>query len=318
MTDIKLLDVTLRDGGYKTNFHFSPEIIKCILMRLDQSGVDYIEVGYRNGPFKLIPNMGQVGMCPRDYLEYCSKWIRNAKLTVIFHPKNIQQYDLEEMKGCGVKSVRVCFPIQNPVLGFKSIEMAKQNSLEVFVNITRVSQYTREQIGEWVLELAKYDIKAIYLADSNGGLTPQKIENLFSYLKDKCSIPFGFHAHDNLFLAQANAVAAIKWGVQFVDASLFGFGKGAGNLRMEALVSFLHSEGVSRYDLCALLDAASYMESKFYNVRSFLSWKDVVLGLFNLSQDDAENLGEFSNINDYYFRAKLYNKNKILSRIDML
>jgi len=316
MNNIQLLDVTLRDGGYKTNFHFSLEMIKSILTTLDQSGVDYIEVGYRNGPFKSMPNLGDAGMCARDYLEYCRKWVKLAKLTVIFHPKNIQPHDLNEMLDCGVQSIRICFPAQNPALWFKSIHMAKQNNFEIFVNITRISQYTREQICEWIIEIAKYDVKGVYLADSNGSLTPQEIENLFGFLKEKCQVPLGFHAHDNLFLAQANAVAAIKQGVQFIDASLSGLGKGAGNLRTEGIVSFLHSEGIKQYDLCKLIEAAEYMKLKLDTANNSPA-KDIILGVFDLSQDDAVNLGEFFNSKDYYYKAEqYYSDRKVVLEID--
>ncbi|TAK78212.1 MAG: 4-hydroxy-2-oxovalerate aldolase, partial [Gammaproteobacteria bacterium] len=222
MQNMKLLDVTLRDGGYKTNFCFSPEIISNVLTSLDQSGVEYIEIGYRNGSFKPIPNIGPAGMCAEEYINYCKSWIQFAKLTVILHPKNISWSDMEEMQKCGVDSVRICFPTQHPLLGLKTIEMAQQCNFEVFVNITRVSQYTQEQLLEWIHQIEPYNVKAIYLADSNGNLTPYEVSKLFTYLNEKSTASFGFHAHDNLFLAQANAVAALNHGVEYIDASLYG------------------------------------------------------------------------------------------------
>lgn len=304
---VKLLDVTLRDGGYKTNFHFSEETIKYVLTTLDQAGIDYIEIGYRNGSFKPIPNVGPAAMCPRDYIEYCRKCIQSSKLTVIFHPKNIQKEDLIELQDCGVNSVRMCFSAQNPTLSFKLLDIIKQFNFEVFVNITRTSEYTREKLGSWVKELEKYDIEAIYLADSNGSLNPKEISNLLIYLQKKCQTPFGFHAHDNLFLAQANAIAAMAHGVKFIDASLFGFGKGAGNLKTEGFASFLYSEGLqNRYSLCKLLEAAQYVKAKLHDGQPDFIVKDTILGIFNLSQDDAVTLGEFSNIEDYYHRAERY------------
>ncbi|RDI37582.1 beta/alpha barrel domain-containing protein [Aquicella lusitana] len=304
--NIKLLDVTLRDGGYKTNFHFSSGVVRDILTLLDQSGVRYIEVGYRNGPLKPIANMGQTATCDRNYLEYCKKWIQHAKLTVILHPKNIQRHDLEEMQDCGVNAVRICFPAKQPTLGFQTIEMASQYNFEVFANITRVSHFNREQIRTWVTDLAKTGVKAIYLADSNGSLTPDDVDHLYSYLQEKCHVPFGFHAHDNLFLAQANAVAAIKNGVQFIDASLFGFGKGSGNLRTEGIVSFLHAGGNRQYDFSRLMEAANYVKQNLHDTQNDFSTKDIILGIFDLSQDDAANLGSFVDTSDYYSRASQY------------
>lgn len=256
--------------------------------------------------------MGEIATCSGSYLEFCNKIIKHANLTVIFHPKNVGSDDIAQMRDCGVKTVRICFPVQNPTLGFKAIETAKQNKLETFVNIVRVSQYTPKQILDWAIELEKHDVDAIYLADSNGNLTPNKTKGLYSLLKNNCQAPLGFHAHDNLFLAQANAVSAIKEGAQLIDASVVGFGKGSGNLRTEGIVSFLYSQGIVRYDLCKVLEAAQYMNSKFHNVKNHLSIKDIILGVFNLSQDDAVNLGDFLNTKDYYSKAQNYCQNQKL------
>jgi len=304
---VKLLDVTLRDGGYKTNFHFSATFIQNVLPLLDQSGIPYIEVGYRNGPFKLFPNIGQTGICSGKYLTFCKKLIKYAKLTVIFHPKNIHLDDLKEMKDCGVDAIRICLP-KNPILGLKSLEMAKKFGFETFVNIVRVSNFNKENLRNWIINIENLDPSGIYLADSNGSLTPNEIESLFSYLYKNVKSPLGFHAHDNLFLAQTNAITAIKNGVQFIDSSLLGFGKGSGNLRTEGIVSFLYAQGNKNYNLCKLIEAAQYV-SKKNNKQNLLSAQNIILGMFNLSQDDAESLGSFINITDYYTRASSYIRN---------
>lgn len=306
MFNVQLLDVTLRDGGYQTNFHFSSEIIRYVLSALDKSGIEYIEVGYKNGSFKPIANIGAAGMCSREYLEYCRKWIKRSKLTVIFHPKNIQEKDIEELKDCGVDSVRIVFPAKNQQLGFSAIELAHKYGLEVFANITRASEYSLDELGDFVSDLSAFKPRAIYLADSNGSLTPDMVVDMYSHLHKNSSVPFGFHAHDNLCLAQANAISAMSNNVEFLDTSLLGLGKGSGNLRTEGFVSFLHSKGFDQYDLCKLLEAASFIKSEIESTEQNLSVRDIILGVFDLSQDDAAKLGEVSSIQDYYCRAEEY------------
>jgi 4-hydroxy 2-oxovalerate aldolase len=315
MKKIQILDVTLRDGGYKTNFHFSNYTIERVLNSLDQSGLPYIKVGYRNGPFKLTPNIGPAGLCPSSYLEHCRNWIHNAKLTVMLHPRHIQYHDLVEIKNCGVEAVRICFPFNNPELGFKTVEMVKKLGFDVFTNITRMSALSIEQIAECVIELSQYEPKAIYFADSNGSVTPQHIRELCIHLANKTVIPLGFHAHDNLFQAQANAIASIENGMVFLDSSLSGVGKGAGNLKTEGIVSYLHSQGNRKYDICKILESAEFIKLGLQTKSISLFGKDIILGIFDLSQDDALNLGEFHNIKDYYSRAeKYFQNNKILNR----
>lgn len=308
MNSIQLLDVTLRDGGYKTNFHFPLDFIRKVLTTLDQSGVEYIEVGYRNGSFKPLANIGQTGLCGKNYLLYCRKFIKSAKLTIIYHPINIQQSDLEEMRECGVDCVRICFPAKNLDFGFQSIEIAKKFDFEVIVNITRASEYSIEQLLDMTLAISKYNIKTIYLADSNGNLTPEKVKTTFDSLLKNINVNFGFHAHDNLFSSQANAIAAIGSGVKYIDASIFGFGKGAGNLRTEGIISFLQAQGNHHYDLCKILQLADYVRLNAKNLSGEIATKDIIMGIFNLSQDDAARVGEFLNVNNYYSLASDYSK----------
>ena len=84
MLSVKLMDVTLRDGGYRTNFNFSNQAVEKIITGLDNSKIDYIEVGYKRGSARPINNIGQTGMCEKPYLDFCRKLIHSAKMTVIF------------------------------------------------------------------------------------------------------------------------------------------------------------------------------------------------------------------------------------------
>ncbi len=108
MNTIKLLDVTLRDGGNRIDFHFNPNDLKHILVPLDRSGIDYIEIGYRNGSIHPVANIGTAGMCAKDYLLYCRSLIKTASIAVMVHPKNITADDLLEMQASGVSLLRIC------------------------------------------------------------------------------------------------------------------------------------------------------------------------------------------------------------------
>jgi 4-hydroxy 2-oxovalerate aldolase len=308
MEKVKIIDVTLRDGGYKNNFTYSPKTIKHILMELDKSGIDYIEVGYRNGSFKHIPDIGPTGLCDRTYLEYCRKEIQQAKLTVILHPKNLQQQDYEDMYAANVECVRICFPNQNTALGFQAIKWAQRYSFEIFVNFTRMTHTSISELIQLISSLSNYNIKGIYLADSNGSLKPNQAKEIFTQLIKITHVPLGFHPHDNLSLAQANAITAIQQGVTFIDSSLYGYGKGVGNLKTEAIVSFLHASGVYRHDLCRLLDAANYV--KRLSDEKQIPVHDIIMGVFDLSQDEGVHLKGSYNTYDYYQRAKHYLKQK--------
>ena len=309
MNKTQLMDVTLRDGGHTNNYQFSPDVVKHIVSTLDQSGIGRIEIGYRNGLRKPIPNIGPAGLCSKEYLKSCRSWIQSAKLSVMCHPINIQEADLKEMKDCGVDSLRVCFvPKQDLAMSLHVLEMTKKQGFEVFFSVLSTSRYPPESLHQLILEIAKHEPNAIYLADSAGHFTPEKLHALFSILRSDCKLDFGFHAHDNLFLAQANALAAIHAGVKYIDASTAGLGRGVGNLRMEGIVNLFRSQGCMDYNVPKILSLADYVHLKVRKANAPLPLKAMVLGIFNLPSEDAAHLENTDDIEKYYSSAQEYAK----------
>src|SRR5579872_1976943 len=98
MANLKMIDVTLRDGGHLNSFRFTDEAIYTILTALDASGIDYIEIGYRNGFIRPIENIGITGLCPNDYILRSKELIKKSKIAIMAHCKNINRNDIEELK----------------------------------------------------------------------------------------------------------------------------------------------------------------------------------------------------------------------------
>lgn len=307
---IKLMDVTLRDGGYRTNFNFPLEFVHFILSKLDNAGIEYIEIGYRNGSIKPIPNIGITGICDDKYISYCRNLIKRAKLTVMLHPKNISPRDILELADNGVDSIRICYNSNTIEPDLEPISIAKKNKLEVCCNITRISQSSCDQMATLVKKIINQGADVIYFADSNGSLNPTSVRDLFLFMKTNFTTKFGFHAHDNIFLAHANAIAAVEQNVQFIDTALLGFGKGAGNVRTEGFAAYLGTLGEKEYKLCELLEAAKHVRDAFCNTYNPLPIKEIIAGSLDLSYDDMLNLGDSDTIAEYYENAKRYTKCK--------
>lgn len=310
MNEVKLLDVTLRDGGLTNNFDFSSEVVNHVVSELDKSSIEYIEVGFRNGlQGAPAPDMGPAGFCRKDYLQQCRKLIRSSKLTVMFHPKNLQKSDYEEMHQCGVDSLRMCVgPNQDLDQTLQSVAMAKELGFEVFVNIMFVSKYKLDSLQQLVFQISQNDPKAIYLADSVGTLIPEQVTEIFTFLKKSCNTDFGYHGHDSLFLAQANNLAAINCGVKYIDASLTGLGAGVGNLRTEGIVSLLRSQGCTKHNVPEILNLADYFNLNVRNEKNSLPLKAMIAGIFNLSKEDQTHLDQSVDIIKYYDLAEEYAK----------
>lgn len=288
--DIKIIDVTLRDGGYKTDFHFSDNEIEEIISTLDQSKIEYIEVGYRNGSLHPILNIGNSGLCTKEYLRKCRRLITRSKLTVMLHPKNIGDNDLKELLNCGVDLVRICIFKKNCEDSYAFINKVKKIGLSLSVNITRVSHYTDKELDTLVSMLDSLGVDMICFADSNGSMLPLRIKSIYKKYVQKYKISFGFHAYDNLGLAQANVIAALNSGAQYIDASLFGLGKGIGNLKLELFAAYLHAIGIKKYNLQTLLNASNFVRHIFGKYGYTININELEMGISDLSIDDINNL----------------------------
>ncbi|HAU1652833.1 TPA: 4-hydroxy-2-oxovalerate aldolase [Legionella pneumophila] len=288
MNPVSILDASLRDGGHRTNFHFKDDDLKQILLPLDNSGIEYIEIGYRNGALHPIENIGKAGMCPQDYLLYCQSLIKKAKIAVMVHPHNVNEQDLLELKNCGVKLIRICIAKGDLVNAVPLIKLAKNLNFETSVNIIHISYYTESELDSLIEEVSKHEPDMIYFADSNGSLFPDRINSLYKKYTRQYKVSFGFHAHDNLGLAQANALAAVNAGVHFIDASLAGMGKGTGNLKTEFFIAYLHANNIKKYNLEDVLTAANYVRDALKIGQEPIEMSEFIRGISDLSTADLK------------------------------
>jgi 4-hydroxy 2-oxovalerate aldolase len=263
MKKINLLDVTLRDGGYVNGFQFSPQFIDTILPILDASGIEYVEVGYRNGSLHSIPSIGEAGLCQKNYVKKVRSMVKKAKISVMLHANKVNNDDILELKECGVDLVRICISKANYLASNGIIESCLDQNLEVSLNLVRASECSHEDFENVLTQLKKYPLHAFYLADSNGSLLPSVIREFYEKYSETYPFAFGFHAHDNLGLAQVNAIQALESGASFIDVSLGGLGKGIGNLKAEYFVAYLSALGLEKYDFKKVLEGANYVGSTF-------------------------------------------------------
>lgn len=279
---IMLLDASLRDGGHRTNFNFEDDQLEKILVSLDNSGIEYIEIGYRNGT--LTPSrVGRAGWCAKDYLLLCRSLIQKAKMVVMVFPNNLTQNDLLELNECGVDLLRICIAKNELAAALPKIKMAKNANMDVSVNLMNISYYNENELDDSLKQISEYEPDIIYFADSNGSLLPSRIKEIYEKYINNYPFPFGFHAHDNLGLAQANALAAMSSGVRYIDASLAGMGKGTGNLKTEFFVAYLHSIQLKKYNLDKVLEAANFVRSSLKIGQEPIEMSEFIRGISDLS-----------------------------------
>ena len=88
-----ILDCTLRDGGYYTNWDFPEELVQEYCAAMEESCVDYVEVGYRSIPMKTY--LGKYFYCPISELETLHRLMPSKKLALILNEKDIREKDVD-------------------------------------------------------------------------------------------------------------------------------------------------------------------------------------------------------------------------------
>ncbi|MFZ4863881.1 aldolase catalytic domain-containing protein [Sphingobacterium sp. Mn56C] len=249
---MKILDCTLRDGGYYTNWDFDSQCVQSYLVSLNKLPVDYIEIGYRSIPMQ--EYLGKYFYSPIYEIENLKK-ITNKKLVVIINEKDIRKEHLkallEPIVGL-VAMVRIALDPENLVRAITLTEEIKKYGFEVAFNVMYMSKWKEKSGFLTQLNSVNGLADCFYMVDSYGGVTPTEVVETIGLLKDSINVPLGFHGHNNLELALINTLTALENGVEMVDATILGMGRGAGNLKTELLLTYLNKEKGFNVDFNAL------------------------------------------------------------------
>ncbi len=238
---IKILDCTLRDGGYYTNWDFDKSLVNQYIDATNDLPINYLEVGYRSTPMK--GYLGKYFYCPVYELEDLKRR-SNKKLTVCINEKDIRVEHLASVLGPVrgiVDLVRIVIDPENLGRALILAEGVKKMGFELGFNVMYMSKWN--QYGDFIKELKNLDGLAdyFYMVDSYGGVYPKDVIQTINLVKENTSVPLGFHGHNNLELALINSITAIENGVDIIDATITGMGRGAGNLKTELLLTYLNS-----------------------------------------------------------------------------
>ena len=258
MKALKILDCTLRDGGYYTDWDFDSQTVDDYIKAMNALPIDYLEIGYRNNPSQ--EYLGKFGYSPVSVLKHlrenCTK-----KLVVMLNEKSTKPEDLGALLGpiIGlVDMIRIAIDPKNFDRAVVLAKAVKAMGFEVGFNCMYMSKWSTEYEG-FLSKLAMLNdfCDLFCMVDSYGGVTPEDVTNIYNEVRANTTVPVGFHGHNNLQLGLINTVTAIKLGVDYVDATILGMGRGAGNLNMELLLTFLNAHEGMQLDFNVLGDVIS-------------------------------------------------------------
>jgi 4-hydroxy 2-oxovalerate aldolase len=251
-----ILDCTLRDGSYVIDFQFTAEDTAEISRALDEAHFPYIEVGHGVGLGASVKGYGVAAATDKEYCEAANRSVKQSKWGMFCIPGIATLDDLRMAIDCGLDFVRVGTEVHKVDESEKFINLAKDNGIEVFANFMKSYVLTPKEFAQLVNKSYNFGVDCVYLVDSAGGMLPDQVR---SFIRESYSVNsdfvLGFHGHNNLGLAMANALVCIEEGVKFVDSSLQGFGRSSGNVVSEQLVCMLDLLNLNEsYDPIQIMD----------------------------------------------------------------
>lgn len=271
------LDCTIRDGGYYNNWDFSIELVENYLNAINSLNVNFVEIGYRffeNNGFK-----GPFAYCTDKFLKDL-KIPKDLKIAVMlngsdlidngkFIQKKLNKLVPLDKNRSNVSLIRIACDINQFKLLKDAFTNLKNKGYIVGLNIMKISILSEDEIKE-IGSLAKNSsINVLYFADSFGSLNEKEIKKIIFNLKENWRGEIGFHGHDNKGLALINSLNAINLGASWVDSTVLGMGRGAGNAKTEELVLELNKKNINRSYLIPLL---KIINNYFYEMKNKYLW----------------------------------------------
>jgi 4-hydroxy 2-oxovalerate aldolase len=245
--EIKVLDCTVRDGGLMNDHNFPLEFVQAIYAADCAAGVDYMEMGYK----------GMASMYPREKYgawKFCTEDdMRRAvgekkgptKISVMADAERTNyNSDIPPRDKSVVDLIRVATYIHQIPSALEIVNDAHDKGYETALNIMAVSTVPESELESALEIIVQSPVKILYVVDSFGTLYSEQIRGLvqrFQKFTKPAGKEIGIHTHNNLQLAFANTIEAIVLGANYVDASIAGLGRGAGNCPLELALSFLHN-----------------------------------------------------------------------------
>lgn len=256
---VSILDCTLRDGGYINNWSFSSKAVTEIIHGLFIADIDIIEVGF------LDDKKGSDEGTLFDSVNTADKYISSSNINrtsncvaMIMHG----QFDCEKLPECKdtlLSGIRYCFKKNCINDALEHCKTIKQKGYDVYLQPAALSDYNDYEILDLVAEANKVDICAFYIVDTFGVMRKNDVIRYF-YLIDenlKDNVAIGYHSHNNLQLSFSNSQELISLNPKreiIIDSSVFGMGRGAGNLCTELITRYINENIADKYDIMPILE----------------------------------------------------------------
>lgn len=269
--EIKVLDCTVRDGGLMNDHRFDAEFIKAVYKACIESGIDYMEMGYKASKKIFSPSQyGPWKYCDEDEIRrIVGDNGTSLKLSVMADAERTDyRTDILPKDQSVFDMIRVATYIHQISTAIDMIKDAHDKGYETTLNLMAISTVPEHEIDAALEVLCETEVGTLYIVDSFGAFYSEQIQYLtrkFLKYAKSAGKQVGIHTHNNQDLAYANTLEALILGANMLDASIAGLGRGAGNCRLELIIGFLHNPKFHlRPIIQCIQDCVEPLKEKFF------------------------------------------------------
>lgn len=271
---IKVLDCTIRDGGLINNHDFDIRFVREVYRALSLAGVDYMEIGYKNSK-KMFSSKeyGRWKFCDDEDIKKVIEGIESkTKISVMVDVDRVDVDDVVRRQDSPVEMIRVASYVKDIDKAIHLVNHFADKGYETTVNIMAISRALDNELNECLHQLEEESrAGVVYIVDSFGALYQETTEFLIKKAKDILKTKeVGIHAHNNQQLAFGNTIEAIIHDANYVDATVYGLGRAAGNCPLELVLGFLKNP---KFDIRPVLDLIS---KEFIPLREKMEWGYII------------------------------------------
>lgn len=301
--ELKVLDCTIRDGGLMNDHRFEDSFVQRVYETCVAAGIDYMELGYK-ADRKIFTDSkaGPWKFCTEDDLRrIVGENPTGIKLSVMADAERTDYHtDILPREQSVLSCIRVASYVHQVPTALDMIKDAHDKGYETTFNLMALSTVQERDLFDALEVICASPVDVVYVVDSFGSFYSEQVRDLtgkFVKLASDAGKEVGIHAHNNQQLAYANTIEAMLAGATWLDATIAGLGRGAGNCPLELLLGFLKNP---KFHLRPVLQC---VQDLFVPLSHELDWgysiPYMLTGQLNIHPRMAIELRESSTPDDY-------------------
>jgi 4-hydroxy 2-oxovalerate aldolase len=288
--EIKVCDCTIRDGGLMNSSNFSLETVRAVYKAACESGIDMVELGYKNSKTMFsTEEFGPWRFCDEDMLLKVVDGIENngTSIAVMQDAHKAFAEDVAPKSESVIDVIRVATYVKDVDKAINLVNSANEKGYRTTINIMAISSLNERELDEALEQIEKETkVEAVYIVDSYGAMYSEDVDYFVNKYKTILKTKeVGIHCHNQQQLAYANTIQGIIKGANYVDGTLYGFGRAAGNCPTELLIGFLKNP---KYNIRPIIEVIG---TDIMPIREETHWgysmPYMIAGMLNLHPQEA-------------------------------